>query len=112
MNVSSVQLEAGAVATPFEQQTIGQILTLCQRYYETGSIFAQSAATGASGSSIQYIVTKRTTPTFAFNSISYSGSSSLTQQPYGTLTAQTGYNYNVTSASGYIAANWSASAEL
>jgi len=111
-DVSSVQLEAGSVATPFEQQSIGQILTLCQRYYEIGSIFSQSAATGASGSSIQYVVTKRTTPTFAFNSISYSGSNSLAQQAYGTLTAQTGYNYNVTSASGYISANWLASAEL
>ena len=31
---SMVQLESGAVATPFEQRPIGTELALCQRYYQ------------------------------------------------------------------------------
>lgn len=33
-----VQVEAGSIATPFEQRPFGTELTLCQRYYETGKI--------------------------------------------------------------------------
>jgi hypothetical protein len=33
-DISNVQLEAGSVATPFEQRPIGTELSLCQRYYE------------------------------------------------------------------------------
>jgi hypothetical protein len=32
--ITGVQLEAGAVATPFEQRPIGAELALCQRYYQ------------------------------------------------------------------------------
>lgn len=34
--VSLVQLEAGSVATPFENRPIGTELALCQRYYQSG----------------------------------------------------------------------------
>lgn len=34
LNIASVQLEAGPVATPFERRPIGMELALCQRYYE------------------------------------------------------------------------------
>ena len=33
--LTGVQLEIGSVATPFEHRTIGEELTLCQRYYYT-----------------------------------------------------------------------------
>ena len=33
-DIANVQLEAGPVATPFEQRPIGTELALCQRYYE------------------------------------------------------------------------------
>jgi hypothetical protein len=33
--VTGVQLEPGAVATPFERRSYGQELSLCQRYYQT-----------------------------------------------------------------------------
>lgn len=34
INFQNVQMEAGPVATPFEQRPIGMELSLCQRYYE------------------------------------------------------------------------------
>lgn len=34
IDIAQVQLEAGSVATPFEQRPIGTELQLCQRYYE------------------------------------------------------------------------------
>jgi hypothetical protein len=42
-----VQLEAGSIATPFEQRTFQQELELCQRYYET--TYDQVAAGTATG---------------------------------------------------------------
>jgi hypothetical protein len=64
--ITGVQLEAGSVATPFEQIDYGRELIMCQRYYETGQVGAVSYA--ASGSAIQrsalfYKVTKRAVPT-------------------------------------------------
>lgn len=61
-----VQLEEGSVAIPFEQRPIGLELSLCQRYYETGTVQYIGAAytTGTlAGASTGFRVTKRTTPT-------------------------------------------------
>ena len=76
--VTGVQLEAGAVATPFEFEDYGTTLQKCQRYYETsynGVAKGTSTAAGvvyASSSTDQYgsyilpsplwLIPKRTTP--------------------------------------------------
>jgi hypothetical protein len=76
--ITGVQLEAGAVATPFEFEDYGTTLAKCQRYYETsynGVAKGTSTAAGivyASSSTDQYgsyilpsplwLIPKRTTP--------------------------------------------------
>jgi len=71
--ITGVQLEAGSVATPFENRTIQEELTLCQRYFEIlgGSAntplctaFA-SSTTGAQGI-INYVVEKRAAASISF----------------------------------------------
>ena len=76
MNIGAVQLEAGAVATPFEQQPIGHILALCQRYYETKTPYGLTGmmytSNGDTRCFIPWAVTKRTTPT-----VTYTGTTSV-----------------------------------
>lgn len=75
--LGDLQLELGAVATPFEMRPYGQELALCQRYYEKsyslgtapGSIqengfrtFINTSSAGATTGDFQFKVPKRTTP--------------------------------------------------
>jgi hypothetical protein len=69
--VSDVQLEKGAVATPFEVRPIGVELALCQRYYEV--VYTPSSGIGPVGQalgatqamfSVKFQATKRSSPTF------------------------------------------------
>jgi len=103
MNVGSVQLEAGSVATPFEQQTIGQILTLCQRYYSTAS-FGMGGATSGIGTGVYYRqqlpVTMRITPTITIPTSSSSFVTSTTVQPMDGNTVQI-YGITTTSSGGW-----------
>jgi hypothetical protein len=63
--VTRVQLELGTVATPFERRHQGIELTLCQRYYETGTgeLAGYNLASNLSQISIPFKVTKRVAPT-------------------------------------------------
>lgn len=72
--ITGIQLEAGSVATPFEQRLISQELALCQRYFELlGGSNANtplctayaSSTTGAQGV-INYAVEKRASPSITF----------------------------------------------
>ena len=71
--ISNVQLEAGLVASSFEQRSYGQELALCQRYYETGYVFMQTYQQGGSATSYQrpFAVIKRAVPTIAFSGAIY-----------------------------------------
>lgn len=64
--ITGVQLEKGTVATSFDYRPYGTELALCQRYYETGSVWAISY--NNSGTQIQraicpFQVVKRASPT-------------------------------------------------
>jgi hypothetical protein len=63
--VTSIQLEPGPVATPFELRPIGTELALCQRYYQTlGDAYMSTIkASGDLGFTSARTVTMRTTPT-------------------------------------------------
>jgi hypothetical protein len=73
--LTGVQIEAGPLATTFEQRPYGLELTLCQRYYETSgtNTYLQAAAAGFSSGSYtlgainnffqSYKVVKRAAPT-------------------------------------------------
>jgi hypothetical protein len=76
--ITNVQLEPGAVATPFERRPIGTELALCQRYYSILDkvALARWAAGGTFGGGVTYFTylqTMRTTPsvTRAVNAATY-----------------------------------------
>ena len=51
LDLSNVQVEYGKTATPFEQRTFDQELTLCQRYYEKSHDLSITPADGSTGDS-------------------------------------------------------------
>lgn len=72
--LSGVQLEPGTVATPFERRSYGQELALCQRYYETMTLFMGGYNTAGSylRSGRNFSVHKRATPTLTLATASES----------------------------------------
>ena len=71
--VTGVQLEAGAVATPFEFEDIGTTFTKCQRYYQTFSFIGVDAYAAAGGEGNDLSKTHVITPEMrAAPTISYS----------------------------------------
>lgn len=72
-DIAQVQLEEGAIATPFEVRPIGLELSLCQRYYEKHSYYTNRRVTQGAGyihqdgkmrSSYTFMQIKRSVPTF------------------------------------------------
>ena len=61
--VTSVQLELGTVATPFERRHVGQELTLCQRYHQLGGVAVTSPSSMLLAAGANFVVPMRTTPT-------------------------------------------------
>lgn len=76
----NVQVEEGAVATPFEMRPIGFELAQCQRYWERVNLYqAGNIISGGSLGTVAYFkVDKRTTPDVALNSNSSGNLSSPT----------------------------------
>jgi hypothetical protein len=64
--IGNMQLEAGSVATPFDRRDIGREFIMCQRYYETGSIYQLFSGYVVAGEGyynpVRFTVRKRTTP--------------------------------------------------
>jgi hypothetical protein len=85
--VGNVQLESGPVATPFERRSFGEILALCQRYYQTvtATVRAHAASnTHTYANSVSFAMAMRATPTVTLSggsvvnatvSVSYSDTS-------------------------------------
>ena len=71
--ITGVQLEVGSSATGYEYRQYGQELALCQRYYETGTLYATGYGNGTNGVSFSYPmkVTKRASPTGALGTSGY-----------------------------------------
>jgi len=74
---SQVQLEAGTAPTPFENRSVGQELTLCQRYYQILSTYIlnsyRSDAPASFGSGFTFLCQMRATPTVFITSAAAGG---------------------------------------
>ena len=113
--VSSVKLELGPVATPFQSKTMQESLADCQRYYQQPDWQLITSAWNAAGA-VSHItvflpVTMRAAPTITPSTITYLNASALAFPQIGTY----GYRTIITSTAqgySYAAYNLSISAEL
>jgi hypothetical protein len=69
ITATSIQLELGTVATPFERRSYGQELALCQRYYELNDAVIQSPAANNLTFTFSFKAQKRAIPTMATISV-------------------------------------------
>jgi hypothetical protein len=111
--IGNVQLEAGSVATPFERLPIGEMLLLCQRYYQTGVtvIYGPSAqATGQGAQWVSFQEAMRAGPTVSLSSFTYgNGSAGAAFNP-----TVVGFNpsFTISGFNSYMISTFAASAEL
>lgn len=114
--ITEVQLEPGALATPFERRLVGPELTLCQRYYQTSNnteyfIFPAPNSTFAATFRVSYPVVMRAAASPVVSYSYTSALSSIATQVYTptqfTLLAIANANTN-----GYAYFTWTVSAEL
>lgn len=108
-----VQLEEGSVASPFENRPYGLELSLCQRYYESGSIsFTAYAVTGARyGQPYRMSGIKRVAPTVVLsdlNAVNTTGAGG----PGATTTHLLNNGFASVVGTSYWSATYTASAEL
>jgi hypothetical protein len=109
---TNLQLELGSIATPFEQRAVSHEHSLCQRYYETGSLGIQSASQGTTLMTANFKAKKRSAPTIALTDVLASNVSSRNIINNGDTTSSLIINAVASAAGGYVIVNWSASAEL
>lgn len=106
-HITGVQIELGNVATPFEHRPYPIELLLCQRYYETGVVYFDSAlntTSGVKGCTIQFKATKRENPV-----ISKSDTGAVTTADDSTIER---FRIYTLSATTQIYSTWEAKAEL
>jgi len=65
---SQIQMEAGSVATDFEQRSVGEELALCQRYFERNVQFGVVLILGYTCTGVPFAVTKRGVPSMTYYS--------------------------------------------
>jgi hypothetical protein len=133
--ITGIQLEAGSVATPFENRTIQQELELCQRYYEksynitdapetitgNGQFIYDNIASTIGYVNIRYKTTKRTASTITISN-PVAGGASARNYTASTNIAYTTAESSESGFSGYPAAtagtnralgiHWAANSEL
>jgi len=121
--ITGVQLEAGPVATPFERLPLGQILQLCQRYFEISGYTGIASTTfsgNVSAGTIYYAqgkfqVAKRTNNVIITNThqgglgFPSSASTANNYDAYGFSNYRTAI---FTVNGGYFQDSWTASAEV
>ena len=113
--LGNVQLEFGSRATPFEHRPIGVELSLCQRYYESGSTRQKDTVMDTARSRyfpVYYKVTKRITPT-SVTTVN-SGSLFVGSSTFTTFSSDMGFiQWTPTSSVDYLnTTTWTASSEL
>jgi hypothetical protein len=80
LNLATVKLEIGSVATPYNRQSLAKSLADCQRYYTSVNAIWLSIYSGAAANFGQYItfpVTMRAAPTVALINSSYLNASGI-----------------------------------
>ena len=117
--ITGVKLEIGAVATPYNRDTMAKVLADCQRYYEVGSnvmcSFGGVAYSGSTAySTTQFRVPKRVSPTMTYQIVGVNGYPSQapavwTQTP---LMCGVSMTANGAPATPYYYYNWQAAAEI
>ena len=114
-SVGRVKLEIGAVATPFNRQSLAKSLADCQRYYQLLSPYGQAnfpAATALYAVGTQLPVTMRASPTIVFLSGNMTNLASTSHFFQGNNTVVSTGSVVTAGAQCAIAPNLSASAEV
>jgi hypothetical protein len=112
-DLTGIQLELGAAATPFERRSYATEIQLCQRYYERGD--AKIGGYNTAGSEVSYAipfkVPKRAVPTLGYSSSSLVNVSTW---DFRSATNDSAVWYSTATATGSTlsAGAWSASSEL
>lgn len=136
-DIAQIQLEAGSIATPFEQRPFGTELALCQRYYEKSYNQVETPGTISSGGCAAYVaanstngehsmvcfrVSKRTTPTITYYStvtgtpgkVRNATTNADISSSYSNIVGESSYaGFGVATTTGNLYLwHWTASAEL
>lgn len=135
--ITGVQLEAGAVATPFEFEDISTTIAKCQRYYEKSYLIdvAPGTDTGVGmalaytassvnnvGNAVYFRVSKRATPTITaysktgtagqFSNAIFPSSGSVNAPVIDSTGENSFFFYNTTTVATQMAIHWVAAIEL